>query len=242
MWRESVIKIADDMGALACSIVPAHPWVYGLGQNTDSGGYLSPANALGFLAKKLLSGGGSGSGDVIVMMVAENTHDAFMQGLNKLSTVFPAPVFTQVSRMAAAAAELSTVKMQLPVKADVLPASAPLSVSTNRLALNAQRVAAAQLAAAVSTTTTDLKNQVTGFIQERAGLLSSLSQGLDDLKAASANIFAFSYSGSYAVAAAELLKGIPQTTAVHTAAMMFIGDSLSDLGKMLHEPDRITRA
>mgnify|MGYP000914049084 CR=1 FL=1 len=217
MWRESVIKIADDMGALACSIVPAHPWVYGLGQNTDSGGYLSPANALGYLAKKLLSGGGSGSGDVIVMMVAENTHDAFMQGLNKLSTVFPAPVFTQVSRMAAAAAELSTVKMQLPVKADVL-------------------------AAAVSTTTTDLKNQVTGFIQERAGLLSSLSQGLDDLKAASANIFAFSYSGSYAVAAAELLKGIPQTTAVHTAAMMFIGDSLSDLGKMLHEPDRITRA
>ncbi|EJT8336865.1 hypothetical protein N3363_001310 [Salmonella enterica] len=240
MWRESVVNIADDMGALACSIVPAHPWVYGLGQNTDSGGYLSPANAMGYLAKKLLSGGGSG--DVIVMMVAENTHDAFMQCLNKLSTVFPAPVFTQVSRMAAAAAELSTVKMQLPVKDDVLPASAPLSVSTNRLALNAQRVAAAQLAAAVSTTTTDLKNQVTGFIQERAGLLSSLSQGLEDLKAASANIFSFSYSGSYAVAAAELLKGIPQTTAVHTAAMMFIGDSLSDLGKMLHEPDRITRA
>ncbi|HBV9014889.1 TPA: hypothetical protein MD853_002767 [Citrobacter freundii] len=240
MWRESVVKIADDMGALASSIVPAHPWIYGLGQNTDSGGYLSPANAMGYLAKKLLSGGGSG--DVIVMMVAENTHDAFMQGLNKLSTVFPAPVFTQVSRMAAAAAELSTVKMQLPVKADVLPASAPLSVSTNRLALNAQRVAAAQLAAAVSTTTTDLENQVTGFIQERAGLLASLSQGLDDLKAASANIFSFSYSGSYAVAAAELLKGIPQTTAVHTAAMMFIGDSLSDLEKMLHEPDRITRA
>ncbi|EAO8389246.1 hypothetical protein DC273_07555 [Salmonella enterica subsp. enterica serovar Thompson] len=240
MWRESVVKIADDMGALACSIVPAHPWVYGLGQNTDSGGYLSPANAMGYLAKKLLSGGGSG--DVIVMMVAENTHDAFMQGLNKLSTVFPAPVFTQVSRMAAAAAELSTAKMQLPVKADVLPASAPLSVSTNRRALNAQRVAAAQLAAAVSTTTTDLKNQITEFIQERAGLLASLSQGLDDLKAASANIFSFSYSGSYAVAAAELLKGIPQTTAVHTAAMMFIGDSLSDLGKMLHEPDRTTRA
>ncbi len=108
MWRESVVKIADDMVALACSIVPAHPWVYGLGQNTDSGGYLSPANAMGYLAKKLLFAGGRG--DVIVMMVAENTHDAFMQGLNKLSTVFPAPAFTQVSRMAAAAAELSTVK------------------------------------------------------------------------------------------------------------------------------------
>lgn len=239
MWRESVIKIADDMGALACSIVPAHPWVYGLGQKTDSGGYLSPANALGYLSKKLLSS--AGSGDVIIMMVAENTHNIFMQSLNKLSTVFPAPVFTQVSRMAAAAAELSTVKMQLPGKADVLPPIAPLSVPTNRLARNAQRVAEAQMAAAVSTTTAEIKSQVAGFIQERAGLLASLSQQLDDLKAASANILSFSYSGNYSAAAVELLKDIPRPTAVHTAAMMFIGDSLSDLGKMLHEPDGVTR-
>lgn len=240
MWRESVIKIADDMAALSCSIIPAHPWVYGLGQSTDSGAYLSPANALGYLAGKLAASGDSG--DVIVMMIAENTHDVFMKALTGLATVFPAPVFTQVSRMAAAAAELSTVKMQLPSKVSSLPVTAPLSVTTNRLAVNAQRVAAAQLAAAAPTSTTGLQSQIAGFIKERAGLLSSLSESLDELKGASASAWSFSFSGNHVVAAAELLKDIPQATAVHTAAMMFIGDSLADLGKMINESDRATRS
>lgn len=240
MWQDSIIRIADDMAVLDCAIIPAHPWVYGLGQSADSGGYLSPANALGYLAGKLATSGGSG--DVIVMMIAENTHDAFMKALSGLATVFPAPVLTQVSRMAAAAAELSTVKMQLPSKVSSLPVAAPLSVQTNRLAVNAQRVAAAQLAAAVSTTPAGLQSQIGGFIKERSGLLSSLSQSLEKLKGASAKAWSFSYSGNHRVAALELLKGIPKTTAVHTAAMMFIGDSLNDLGKMINEPDRITRA
>ena len=239
MWHESVVKIADDMAALSCAVIPAHPWVYGLGQSADSGGYLSPANALGYLAGKLATS--SGSGDVIVMMIAENTHDAFIKSLSGLATVFPAPVFTQVSRMAAAAAELSAVKMQLPAKVNSLPVAAPLSVSTNRLAVNAQRIAAAQLAAAVSTTTEGLKGQIADFIQARAGLLSSVSESLDKLKGASAKTWSFSYTGNHRVAAIELLKDIPQATAVHTAAMLFIGDSLADLGKMINEPDRITR-
>lgn len=240
MWRESIIQIADDMAALSCAVVPAHPWIYGLGQSADSGGYLSPANALGYLAKKLASSGGNG--DVIVLMIAENTHDAFMQGLSSLATVFPAPAFTQVSRMAKAAAELSAVKMQLPAKvANALPAAAPLSVPTNRAAVNAQRVAAAQLAAAVTTSTAGLKQQLAGFVQTRAGLLSAVSQGLEELKGASAKVWAFSHSGNHNTGAVEILKNIPLTTAVHTAAMMFTGDSLADLEKMLHEPDRATR-
>lgn len=241
MWQESLIQIADDMAPLSCAIVPAHPWVYGLGQSADSGGYLSPANALGYLAKKLTTSGASG--DVIVLMIAENTHDDFMQGLNSLAAVFPAPAFTQVSRMAKAAAELSTVKMQLPAKVtNALPAAAPLSVPTNRAAVNAQRVAAAQLAAAVSSGTAGLQKQVTEFIQARADLLSSVSQALDDLKGASAKVWAFTHSGNYVTGAIELLKDIPQATAVHTAAMMFTGDSLADLEKMLNEPDRATRS
>ncbi|KVK24148.1 hypothetical protein MX050_00930 [Enterobacter hormaechei subsp. steigerwaltii] len=240
MWRNSVLKIADDMAPLSCAVIPAHPWVYGLGQSTDSGGYLSPANALGYLAGKLASS--AKSGDVIVMMIAENTHDVFMKALGNLATVFPAPVFTQVSRMAAAAAELSTVKMQLPSKVTSLPVAAPLSVPTNRLAINAQRVAAAQLAAAMPTSITGLQSQIAGFIRERASLLKSVSQSLNELKGASAEIFSFSYTGTHRGAAVELLKNIPRTTAVHTAAMMFIGDSLTDLGKMIYEPDRAAGA
>lgn len=240
MWRESVIKIADNMASLQCSIIPAHPWIYGVGHSTDSGKYLSPANALGYLVGKLATSGGGG--DVIIMMVAENTHNAFMKALSDLATVFPAPAFTQVKRMAAAAAELNTVRMQLPSKVNSLPAAAPLSVPTNRLAINAQRVAAAQLAAAANVTTAGLQGQIAGFVQERAGLLSSMNASLEELKGASAKAWTFSYTGSHRVAALEILKGIPQATAVHTTAMMFIGDSLTDLGKMINEPDRITRA
>lgn len=240
MWRKSVLKIADNMAPLSCAIVPAHPWVYGLGQSADSGGYLSPANALAYLAKKLAASGNSG--DVIVLMIAENTQDAFMQGLNSLAAVFPAPAFTQVSRMAKAAAELSTVKMQLPGKlANALPAAVPLSVSTNRAAVNAQRVAAAKLAAAASTSTAGLKAQIASFMQARAGLLASISQGLSDLKGASADVWAFTHSGDMHTGAVELLKNIPQATAVHTAAMMFTGDSLKDLEKMINDPGRPTR-
>lgn len=241
MWRPAQLKIADNMAPLSCAIVPAHPWVYGLGQATDSGGYLSPANALAYLAKKLTASGTTG--EVIVLMIAENTHDAFMQGLNSLAAVFPAPAFTQVSRMAKAAAELSTVKMQLPGKiANALPAAVPLSVSTNRAALNAQRVAAAKLAAAGSTSTEGLKAQIASFMQARAGLLETISQGLSDLKGVSANVWAFTHSGDMNTGAIELLKNIPQATAVHTAALMFTGDSLKDLEKMINDPGRPTRA
>lgn len=240
MWRNARLAFADSFSALTCSIIPAHPWVYGLGQLNDSGGYLSPANALAYLAGKLATS--SDKGDVIVMMVAENTHDIFMTALAELANVFPAPVFTQVSRMAAAAAELSKVKMQLPIKTDALPVAAPLSVATSRLAANAQRIAAAQLAAAVGTNPADLQNQVAGFIKERAAQLAAISGAMDGLKQASARIWAFSYSGNHTAAALELLKDIPQITAVHTAAMMFVGDSLSDLQGMIHDPDRLTRA
>lgn len=240
MWRDARLAFSDSMSAVNCSIIPAHPWVYGLGQLNDSGGYLSPANALGYLAGKLATSGGNG--DVIVMMIAENTHDIFMTALKELATVFPAPAFTQVSRMAAAAAELSAVKMQLPVKVDALPVAAPLSVSTSRLAANAQRIAAAQLEAATGTNPAALQSQVAGFVKERAAQLAALSGAMDELKQASAKVWAFNYTGNHTAAALELLKGFPQATAVHTAAMMFIGDSLSDLQGMIHDPDSITRA
>lgn len=240
MWALSKIQFVGKMSQINCSIVPAHPWVYGLGQLNESGGYLSPVNALGYLAGKLATSGDNG--DVIIMMIAENTHDIFMTALKELAAVFPAPAFTQVSRMAAAAAELSAVKMQLPVKVDALPVAAPLSVSTNRLAANAQRIAAAQLEAATGTNPAALQSQVAGFIKERAAQLAALNGAMDELKQASAKAWTFSYTGNHSAAALELLKGIPLTTAVHTAAMMFIGDSLSDLQGMIHDPDSITGA
>lgn len=241
MWREAKIAFPDELSALNCAIVPAHPWVYGLGQIADSGNYLSPVNALAYLAKKLAVS--AEETNVIVFMIAEHDHSNFMQGLSQLAEVFPAPAFKQVSRMAKAAFELSTVKMQLPSKnSGALPAAVPLSVATNRAALNAQRVAKAQIDAAVQTSTAKLQLQVGEFINARAGMLKTISDGLEALKGASANAWVFTHSGSMTNAAIELLKNIPRATAVHTVALMFIGDNLAGLEKMIHEPSRVTRS
>lgn len=37
MWREARLAFTDSVAALNCSIVPAHPWIYGLGQQTANG-------------------------------------------------------------------------------------------------------------------------------------------------------------------------------------------------------------
>ncbi len=87
--------LLDSLPALNCSIVAAHPWVYGLGQQTDNGAYLSPANAVVWLGDKLASV--TGETDVVILMATGQTHDDFMATLDPLTAVFPAPAFTQVS-------------------------------------------------------------------------------------------------------------------------------------------------
>lgn len=36
MWREATLSFSDSVTSVDCAIVPAHPWVYGLGQQTDN--------------------------------------------------------------------------------------------------------------------------------------------------------------------------------------------------------------
>lgn len=236
MWRESVLAFSDDMAAITCSIVAAHPWVYGLGQQTENGAFLSPVNAVNWLAGKLASTGGSG--DVTVFMISGDSHDGFMQSLNLLTAVFPAPAFAQVARLAQSSAVLNTVKMQLPAKGlNSLPPSLPLSVSTSRAAVNAQRTATAQAEASAGNSLEGLKAQLGQFAAEHASLLEGISSGLAGLKAKSAPAWVFSLRGDMTTAATELVKNIPQPSAIYTVAMMFVGQDLSSLGGMIHDID-----
>ncbi|EPN1930840.1 hypothetical protein ACTV70_002385 [Cronobacter dublinensis] len=111
MWREAKLAFSDAFSALDCAIVPAHPWIYGIGQQTENGAYLSPANAVAYLAGRLA--GAADVQDVVIFLVTGQTQDDFIQRLDALTEVFPAPAFTQVSRLARSAAELATVRMQL---------------------------------------------------------------------------------------------------------------------------------
>ncbi|MDY4350746.1 MULTISPECIES: hypothetical protein [Pectobacterium] len=239
MWRIADIRFPADMAAINCAIVPVHPWVYGVGQKVGAGDYLSPANAVAYLASRLQAA--TDETAVTVFMISSAAPADFMQQLAQLTGVFPAPAFTQVARLAKAAAELDSVKMQLPAKSQALPAAVPLSVPTSRQALNAQRIAEAQTGAAVSASADGIKSQLASFAAERGSMLATISQGLSELQQGSARAWVFTGKGHSSVIAAELVKNIPQPSAVYTAAMMFVGDSLDALEGMINEPDNYTR-
>lgn len=240
MWRKAKIAFSDDMAALSCSVVSAHPWVYGLGRQTENGAYLSPVNAVSWLAAK--AGSMGGDADIMVFMICGDSHDGFMQSLVQLTDVFPAPAFTQVARLAQSSAVLNTVKMQLPAKGlNSLPPSLPLSVPTSRAALNAMRTAAAQLEASAGSSLAGLKSQLGQFAADHASLLNGISDGLESLKAKAAPAWVFSSRGDTATAAAELVKNIPQPSAVYTVAMMLVGKDLTSLGGMIHDVDSHVR-
>lgn len=236
MWREARLAFTDSVAALNCSIVPAHPWIYGLGQQTANGAYLSPVNAVRYLAERLAGTGGNV--DVVIMMVTGQTQENFMASLNNLVGIFPAPAFTQVKRLAQSAAALAIEKMQIPAKtAAALPASIPLSVPTSRAALSAAAINQAQKVAGAGFDIEGLKKQLGEFTQLRDQLISDVASGLNDLQGKSATA-----SGDTGTTLLELVKDIPQQSAVYTAAMMLVGDNLDGIKGMIHDFDPDTGA
>lgn len=238
MWREARLAFTDAVGALNCTVVPAHPWVYGLGQQTENGAYLSPVNAVTYLAEKLAGRGGHA--DVVIMMVASQTHESFMSSINQLVDVFPSPAFTQVKRLALSAAALATERMQIPAKySSGLAEALPLSVPTSRAALAAAAVKEAQEQAAAAVDISALKKQLDDFTRQRDSVLSDIASSLEALQGKSARAWVFTASGDLAATLLELVKGIPLQSAIYSAAMMLIGDNLDGIKGMIHdlEPD-----
>lgn len=233
MWKQCDVR-PGVIQSVSMSISAAHPWVYGLGQQTANGIYLSPVNAVGWLAEKLA--GITDSMDVVVFMVAGQTHDEFMANLDPLTSVFPTPAFTQVSRLARSAAELATVKMQIPAKgANGLPDPVPLSIATTRTMSNAAAVASA--AAPGSLSLAGLKASLADFTAKRAGLLSGIADAAGELSAKSARAWVFTATGGGVEMVRELLTDIPAVSSIFAAAIMLAGSDLSSVRGMIHDSD-----
>lgn len=238
-WRRADICLTSALPPVTCSVLPVHPWVYGVGNVTDSGHYLSPVNAVTYLADKL--GAAADNVAVCVWMVCGSGLGEFLPALDALTVVFPAPALIQVARQARAMAELATVKMQIPAKSRTLPAAAPLSVASCRQALNAQRMAAAQQQVAAPMGLDALKGMAGRFASQREAALSEISQAMQQMAQRSAPAWVFTGQGAPGVIAAEMLKNIPQPSAIYTAAMMFTGTELDALESMIREPDNYAR-
>ncbi|EKN6157019.1 hypothetical protein ACS78I_07170 [Yersinia enterocolitica] len=236
MWRKATLSIPGNMAAVNCAMLPVHPWVYGVGRSEESGSYLSPQNAVDYLAGKLAGSGGPQR--VVVFMVCATDHPDFMQALTQFSAVLPLPVFSQVARMANTAATLATTKMQLPANAgNGLPLPQPLSTATNRMAMNAQRIAQAKDAAGAGANLAGLTSALSGFANAKAAALASVESALNGLLAGSAQAWVFTASGSAATLASEMRKNVPQQDAVFTLATLFAGEDLTTLEAMINDTD-----
>lgn len=235
MWQQSDVRFSDALQSVACSVIPAHPWVFGLGQETGNGMYLSPDNAVSFLAQQLASTGDTS--DVVIFLITGSGHDDFMQSLGALTDVLPIPAMTQVKRLAQSAASLLSERMLIPSPAAALASAVPFSTPTTRAALNALRVAEAQAQAASGFSLAGAKAALVDFIRERTGILDEVASGLDALKTKSARAWTFSGQGDITTTLRSMMKGIPAASAVHCAAVMMVGENLDGIRGMIHELD-----
>ncbi|MDC9595765.1 hypothetical protein PSI14_02500 [Xenorhabdus sp. XENO-2] len=235
-WQRKTLQLSPALSGLSAAIVPVHPFLYGVGQQADSGSYLSPTNAIHYLSNKLM---GAGNLNAVVLMICAKTHDEFMQNLMQFSSVLPLPVFSQVTRMAKTAESLTTTKMQLPGKlSGGLPLPQLLSTTTSRLAVNAQLIAKAKAQAGAGSSIAGLKSQLTALTAARQSALQQVTDAISGLAGKSATVWAFSGKGNGAHVAEKLRKNIPEPDAVYTLAILFAGDDLSPLERMLsHEPN-----
>ena len=234
MWREARLAFTDSVSAINCSVVPAHPWIYGLGQQTENGAYLSPVNAVSWLAAKLAGTGDSA--EVVIFMITGQTLANFMTALGALADVFPAPSFKQVKRLAESSASLAMEKMQIPARINGgLPPSVALSVPTSRTALAAAAIKQAQSDAEASAGIGQLKQQLAEFGAKRDAVLADIAAGLSDLQGKSSRAWVFTGSGDLAGTLKSMAEDIPQPSAVFTAAMMMVGENLEGIRSMIHE-------
>jgi hypothetical protein len=231
MWEQKRLHIPENLQGVTCSTVVAHPWVFGLGQEEDSGFYLSPPNAVNYLVSRLA--GASVRQDVTVILLTSPTLAAFVTQLTSAAEVFPMPTLTQVQRRAKTAISLATSRMQLPAVAGGLPPAVALSVSTTRLATGAQSLIQAIADAAVPSTPEGITAQLAEFTQQRAALLEAAKDGLAQLQAGSIAVWAVSAIGDTQTATRLMRDAVPEADRVFTLALMFVGDDLAPLRAML---------
>ena len=237
-WCAADLVYSGALPALNCSMVPAHPYVFGLGQETSNGSYLSPANACQYLAGKLASTGGSA--DAVVMMVCSTSQSEFLSALNALAAVFPVPSFTQVARIAQASATLAVDKMQLPDKPrNVLPDPVPLSITTNRTVSSSAAISQSQAAATEPASVDALTQALTTFANTCQQIATQAADDAAAISATSARIWAFSITGELVTAASEIIKNVPDAAAGYTAAMLFVAPDLSALKAMIKDINQI---
>ncbi|AVN33252.1 hypothetical protein VRU30_001362 [Serratia marcescens] len=223
MWKYVQLGFPDDFSPISCSLLTVNPWTYGAGQVTPSGNYLSPENAVKFLAGKLKAAGGTPG--AVGFLITATQSDRFLDDLAGFAALLPLPDLQKTARKAVAQAELAVSKMQLPGLQGVgLPDAAPLSLSTTRTAQNAQRIQAAAESAATGLSFDDITSALQSLEDAASQAQQAAEQALTDLKGRRVDAWMFTDEGHPSNIANNMLNGIPEPDAIFTLGALFVGD------------------
>ncbi|MEX9212854.1 hypothetical protein AB7X03_14160 [Providencia rettgeri] len=234
-WERKYFAIPSGVLPVICSTLFAHPWAFGVGQKQETGFYLSPENAIKYLAEKLNQA--ESDHDVLVMMLTANSLPEFITELAKAAVSFPIPELTQVSRKAKSYLELANTKMQLPATPGGLPAQVPLSISTTRSASAAESLQKAMESTLGGHSPAALDGLMTQFKAARSEAKEQAAKQLEQLQGVGFSVWVHSTEKNSLLAKSELLKDIPDDKAIFTLAMMFIGQDLKSLRNMVKRDD-----
>lgn len=223
MWKYVQLGFPDDFAPISCSLLTVTPWTYGAGQVTPSGNYLSPENAVKFLAGKLKAAGGTPG--AVGFLITATQSDRFLDDLAGFAALLPIPDLQKTARKAVAQAELAVSKMQLPGLQGIgLPEAAPLSLSTTRTAQNAQRIQAAAESAAAGLSFDDINSALQSLEDAASQAQQAAEQALTELKGRRVNAWMFTDEGHPSNIANNMLNGIPEHDAIFTLGALFVGD------------------
>lgn len=233
MWKKSTLRLSDNLQMDNVSIVAAHPWVYGLGKQTENGIYLSPLNAIYYLVEKLESS--VENNETVIVLVTGDSQPDLVERLGEVTDVIPLPALTQVKRLSASAEAMSVEKMQIPAPLTLTAPSVPFSVPSVRIATNARIISEARAAASAGFSMDNVRESVSGFTQTSLALLKEIAEQAESLMNKSTTAWVFSGEGDHLRIAAEMMKNIPDAFSVHCAAVMFSGNNLEGIRGMIHE-------
>ncbi|HGB5892454.1 TPA: hypothetical protein ACIVVN_000715 [Salmonella enterica subsp. enterica serovar Kottbus] len=223
MWINATLTLpAGGITPMTCSSLAVHPWTPEAGHVTPDGCYLSPVNAITYLAGKLADA--PAHSDVMVLMVTHGSHDGFIRALSGLKDVLPLPALTQTLRRAVTQATQPVTRMQIPATPlSGLPAPQPLIVSTLQDAISAT---VAHLAAGKDSqgSVSDIKAALAGFSQQRRAWQQQINSALSATDHKTASVHAFVRTGDAVAARVDMLKDIPQPGAPLTFAFLMAGD------------------
>lgn len=227
MWAPSLLKLPPQVEAVNCAVVDVNPWTFGAGRVEESGHYLSPENAVNYLAGKLIQSGHSG--DVVVFMLAATQQNLFIQSLSAVNEIFPAAAFKQAERRIKSEMDLVLNRLQKPAGFVPPLTMAPLAVPTLQKIINFQASSPTGSNSGID----DLMGELKAFKATQAAEQAAKLAEIDKLKSRTAPAFVFTSTGTADRVVSLMKRNIPAMDSIYTVAVMFLAPDLAALRRLI---------